>query len=184
MEKEQPTTEALEMQRQYSELERQIVRFTNIDNESFTHSFNGISITVQAGQSYIGRLPECDHLALHLARKIISREKKSRPDQEKVGNLWTEKEITDMKEKILSQLGKEERTTTTPEEARKKDLASLERKFEPKVEKHKEETKIEKKDVIADLEKRGVKVDVSKSKEELLAQLMDLEAKGVEPSLE
>ena len=35
-----------------------------------------------------------------------------------------------------------------------------------------------KKDVIKDLESRGVKVDVSKSKEELLEQLMELESKG------
>ena len=164
------------MQRQADELERKIVRFTNIDSESFTHSFRGISITVSASQSLNLRLPEADHLAIHLARKIISRQKKTLPNQDKIGNLWTEKEITDLKEKILSPMGMEESAGISPEEAHKKDVEQLQKKFQP------EPVRVEvtKKDVIADLEKRGVKVDVTKSKEELLEQVLDLESKGIE----
>ena len=54
-EKKEPENE--KMERIAAEMERQIIRFTNIEEESFTHSFRGISITVHAGQSYIGRLP-------------------------------------------------------------------------------------------------------------------------------
>lgn len=182
---EEKTPEALEMQRKADELERVIVRFTNIDNESFTHSFRGISITVGAGQSLNLRLPEADHLATHLARKILSRRKKAEPNQDKIGNLWTEKEITDMKEKILSPLGTEETGSISPEEARKRDVEALQTKFSPDgSQKEPVQTKVSKRDVITDLEGRGVKVDVSKSKEELLEQVMALESKGIEPSVE
>ena len=172
---EQKSSEALEMQRQADELERQIVRFTNIDSEGFTHSFRGISITVNAGQSLNLRLPEADHLALHLARKILSREKKARPNQDKIGNLWTDKEIDDLKKKILSPIGTEEVAGISAEEKHKKDVEQLQEKFQPKL------AEVTKKDVIVDLEKRGVKVDVEKSKDELLAQLLELEEKGIEP---
>jgi len=181
MSEERPTKEALEMQRRADEIERQIVRFTNIDSESFTHSFRGISNSFAPGASQAMRLPEADHLAIHLARKIISRNKRKLPD-DKVVNLWTDAEIEDMKKKIISPLGEEEGTRLTPDQAHTKDLEALNKKFPKPSEPTVSNTPVlvTKKDVIADLEKRGVKVDVSLSREELLAQLMDLEAKGIE----
>uniref|UniRef100_A0A6M3ILK2 Uncharacterized protein n=1 Tax=viral metagenome TaxID=1070528 RepID=A0A6M3ILK2_9ZZZZ len=183
---EEITPEAFEMKRQAEERERKIVRFTNIDNESFTHSYSGISRTVAAGRSFVGRLPECDHLAMHLARKILAREKKTTT---KEGNLWNNKEVDTMKEKILSPLGEEGEESKSLEQIRIKDSEELEKRFQPKVNQIDEEggsnknnpVIVSKKDVITDLEKRGVKADISKSKEELLAQLLELEAQGVEP---
>lgn len=156
------------------ENERRIVRFKNIDNESFTHSFRGVSITVQAGEEYTGRFPECDHLATHLARKILSREAKKNVAKDKVIKLWTPEQIVEMKKEILTPIGTQEpKVAVTPEEKRNEDIKKIEKDFSPKP-----VPQVTKKQVIAELEKRGVKPDVKKTLEELLKELMELEAQG------
>jgi hypothetical protein len=162
------------IQQQAEELERRIVRFTNIDKESFTHSYRGVSITVQARESYVGRFPECDHLALHLARKMLSREAKSRVSKNEPVKLWTPEQIVEMKGKILTPMGDEAPPAPpTAEEKRKEDLEKIQKDFP------KEPTPpVTKKDVIAELEKRGVKADIKKTLNELLQDLMKLEAVG------
>ena len=164
------------MERAASELERRIVRFTNIDTESFTHSFRGISITVKAGESYVGRLPEGNHLAKHLARKILAREKKKTVKQDRGVQLWTDDEVQKLKQEILSDVGEEAANERfTPEEARNKDTAQLADKYDES----KQDSDVSKKDVIKELESRGIKVDESKSQEELLEDLMTSEAEGL-----
>lgn len=162
-------------EKEAEELERKIVRFTNIDKESFTHSYRGVSITVQAGEGYIGRFPELNHLATHLARKILSRnakEGKSKTD-DKI-KLWTPEQIEELKGRILTHVGNDApKSAPSLEEKRKEDLESIKKEFEPEP-----LPPVTKKDVIAELEKRGTKPDISKSKEELLKDLMDLEAQG------
>jgi len=171
---------------------RTIVRFTNIDKESFTHSFNGISMTVGSGESIPLRLPEAEHLALHLARKILSRNvKKVTPSTTGV-TLWNDNTVAELQAKMLTTLGNEGRENISPEEAHKRDLERLKKDFdtEPQgvstsnvtenvIEDKKETINVTKKMIIDDLEKRGVKVDVSKTKEELLNQLMELEQQGI-----
>lgn len=166
----------VDIQKQAEENERRIVRFTNIDSEDFTHSFRGISITVKKGESYIARLPEGDHLATHLARKILSREKKAKgADKDPKGTiLWSDKEIDELKDKIIQEVGSETPKTITPEEERKRDQENLQQKYSPTP----KAPDVTKADIIKDLEARGEKVDVKKSKEELLQQLMDAEAQG------
>jgi spore germination cell wall hydrolase CwlJ-like protein len=125
-------------------------------------------------------------LATHLARKIISRKKKDTLPDEKITLLWTDEEVAEIKKKIISQIGTDDTASLTPEQAHQKDQDELNEKFGnklpppnksvPRVEKPAEE--VTKKDVILELEKRGVKVDQEKSKDELLAQLMELEAQG------
>lgn len=159
------------------ENERRIVNFTNIDKEDFTHSFRGISITVRKGVTDIMRFPEADHLATHLARKMISREKKEKGglDKDPKGTiLWTKEEIDELKKQILKDVGTDTPQTLTPEQAREKDREGLKKDFgtKPKVE------DVTKAQIIEDLKKKGVDPDVKKSKEELLQQLMDLEAQG------
>ena len=169
-EKKEPENERIE--RIAAEMERQIIRFTNIDKESFTHSFRGISITIHAGQSYIGRLPECDHLAIHLARKILAREKKAIWGKEKAGNLWTDEEIYALKQKILTSLAVEESKKHTTEEIRKQDLEKLQKEYTP--------VQVTKEQIIKDLENRGLKVDKRHSERELLSQLIEAEQAGIE----
>jgi len=162
--------------------ERRIVRFTNIDNESFTHSFRGVSITVFAGESYPCRFPEADHLATHLARKILARKKKSMKITERNGiMLWTQPEIDKMKEEIITEIASETNNRMTAEEARQKDLENLKTKYSGgnvKTVMPAPTAQVTKQDVIASLKERGSKVDVTKTKEELLQQLMALEATG------
>lgn len=167
-------------QRIAEENERKIVRFTNIDREDFTHSFRGISITVRKGESYLCRFPEGDHLATHLARKMIAREKKSRPDPDYKGSvLYTKEEVEGMKAKILSTEGSEVPERFTPEEERKRDLESIKEKYAPATTSPPQQKApdITKADIIRDLKARGIEPDVKKTKEELLAQLIEAEAK-------
>jgi hypothetical protein len=102
-EKNRPSKEALEMQRKADEMDRIIVSFTNIDSETFTHAFKGITNSVMPGASVPMRLTEADHLATHLARKIISRKKKDTLPDEKITLLWTDEEVAEIKKKIISQ---------------------------------------------------------------------------------
>ena len=157
------------------ERDRVIARFTNIDNESFTHSYKGVSITVQAGESYMGRLPECEHLAHHLARKILAREAKRKisPMDNKI-RLWTPEQLRDLESKIVVRVNKEESTSNpTPEEARRQDLEQIAKNVPSKP-----VPEVTKKDVIAELKSRGVEANIRMTKEELLNQLMELEAQG------
>lgn len=161
-------------EKEAEELERRIVRFTNIDKESFTHAYRGVSITVQAGESYIGRFPECNHLATHLARKMLAREAKSKVSKNEPVKLWTPEGIEELKGKILTPMGNE--TPPAPptlEEKRKEDLEKIKKEFpvEPA-------PPVTKKDVIVELKKRGVEADVKKTLKELLEQLMELESQG------
>ena len=173
-----------EMERQAEELERRIVRFTNIDSESFTHSYRGVSIRVDAGKSYVGRLPEADHLATHLARKILSREKKKNTPKDRGVNLWNQQEIDELKSKILSSVGEEASPESmSPEQARKIDQKRLEEQFGPKSEPKPKAPapKVTRKQLIEDLESRGIKVDPASTNEQLQEQVLDAEAKGILP---
>ena len=163
-----------EIEKEAEELERRIVRFTNVDRESFTYAYRGVSITVQAGESYIGRFPECNHLATHLARKILSREAKSKSNKNDPVKLWTPEQIEELRGRIITPMGNEAPSAApTPEDKRKEDLRKIETEFPQKP-----VPPVTKKEVIADLKKRGVEADVNKSLAELLKQLMELEAQG------
>ncbi len=188
MPQEQKTPEQRELEQRAEELERKIVRFKNIDNERFTHSFRGITISVDAGEEYICRFPEGDHLATHLARKIISREKKAITPHNKGINLFDNRNVAEMKTKIITPLATEGgKESVSAEEARQRDLKGLSEVYAPKpvtfppVVPIKPAKEVNKKDIIADIKSRGVEPDITKSKEELLEQLMDLEAQGIEP---
>ena len=172
---EKKSKSQLEMEMAAEALERQIVRFKNIDKESFTHSFRGNSITIGAGNEMILRLPEADHLAIHLARKILKREKLRNAPPFFETNLFPEAEIKELKEKILSEV-ESDPEPISKEDVRRKDLEDLQKKYAqtPQI-------TVAKKDIIKDLESRGLKVDYSKSKEELLIELNEAEQKGIMP---
>ena len=172
-----------EMERKAEELERKIVRFTNIDHESFTHSYRGVSITVGAGENYPMRLPEADHLATHLARKILAREKKKVTPKDRGVNLWNIQEVDELKGKILSPLGEEASPATmSPEQARKFDQDKLQKEFGPKpTSKKVSAPKVTRKQLIEDLESRGLKVDPASTNEQLQEQILQAEADGVTP---
>lgn len=158
------------------ENERRIVRFTNIDKESFTHAFRGIKISIKAGESYMARYPEGDHLATHLARKMIAREKKAGgADKDPKGSvLYTDVEIDELKKKIVQEVGTETPEKMTPEQERERDLERINREHKPK----EKPADVSKADIIKSLKERGIEPDINRSKDELLTQLMEVEAQG------
>lgn len=158
--------------------ERTIAKMTNIDSEDFTHSYCGVSVTIQVGREFIGRLPEIEHLALHLARKILSRETKKRIAKNEQGaRLWTPEQVEEMKKSMITVMGSEDQKPTfTPEETRERDREKIKESMGIKEEAPKVE--VTKKEVIDELKKRGAEINATKTKEELLQQLMALEAQG------
>ena len=175
---QEPNFEGKTAEQVAEENERRIVRFTNIDGEDFTHSFRGISITVRAGESYVGRFPECDHLATHLARKMLARARKasmSNQEKESGKHLFTKEEVEALKEKILTPQGVESPKTLTPEEKRRLDLEMISKGLGR--EESGEPVKVTKADVIRDLKAKGVKPDENKSRDELLKELIELESR-------
>ena len=172
-----------EMERKAEELERKIVRFTNIDHESFTHSYRGVSIKVDAGKNYVGRLPEVDHLATHLARKILAREKKKNTPKDRGVNLWNTQEVDELKAKIISPVGEElSPDVISPEAARKLDQERLAKEFDkPEPKPRTPAPKVTRKQLIEDLESRGLKVDPASTNEQLQEQVLQAEADGVLP---
>lgn len=159
------------------ENERLIVRFTNIDHEAFTHSFRGISTTIDAGKSVTRRFTEGDHLATHLARKILSRKRKAEMTkaQHQAGkHLYNEQEVQILKDRILTKLGSETPKPLTPKEIRDRDIERIEKEFPTE----KPKGEVTKADVIKELKELGAEVDINKSKEELLKQRIELEAKS------
>ena len=161
------------------ELERRFTRFTNIDIEAFTHSYEGISTTLQKGKSIALRATEAQHLATHLARKILSREKKAKGEGKTDQVLWLEKGVDELMARMITPLGEDVAPeAVSREEAHANDVKDLQERFPEESPKRKEEKPVEKADVIEDLKSRGVDVDVNKSKEELLQDLIALEAQG------
>lgn len=164
--------DANKAQRVAEENERRIIKFKNIDNESFTHSFRGISITVKPGVEHTCRFPEGDHLALHLSRKMLARAKKKILGNKKAGTLYKDNEVNELKEKMLTPVGSETPEKLTAEEERKRDLEQIKEKYDEK----EPAPEVSKADVIKDLKAKGVEPDIKKSKDELLAQLVETEA--------
>lgn len=156
---------------------RKVVKFTNIDDETFTHSYDGIQLTLRSGAAQAMPWMEADHYAKHLARKMLSKQWKERTKNDRMKSelKYTEEAVNELKGQILTELGEiEAPENLNKEESKKREREALNAKFIPKP----SIPEVTKKDVIEELKKRGAEVDINKSKEELLVQLMDLEAQG------
>lgn len=153
----------------FQELNQKIIKFTNIDVESFTHSYGGVSFTARSGMSIIGTWHLCDHLATHLARKILAREKKKtiKPNEKHV--LYTDEQVELFKKKILSDINETENQDNVNTE---KVMAEI----KPKEVKSPEPVKVTRQDIIRDLKARGLKFDIHKTNAELLQMIVDSEA--------
>ena len=58
-----------------------VLTFKNIDDEDFTHQFHGEQITVEAGELKILPAKVANHLAKHLAYKILIKEAQKIEDE-------------------------------------------------------------------------------------------------------
>lgn len=157
---------------------RKVVKFTNIDDETFTHSYDGVQLTLRAGASQAMPWMEADHYSTHLARKMLSKRWKERGgDRMKSELKYTNEQVEEMKKDMIADLGELDAPENLDKtEAKRREREALNEKFG--VTEKKPVPEISKKDVINELTKRGQKVDIAKSKEELLNQLMDLEIIG------
>lgn len=148
-----------------------IVRFTNITNEDFTHSYHGQSFTVKATESLrfpydLGRL-----LARHLARKVLF---SSAPKEKLLVDraLFTEVDEGALIARILS----DETNSPVPKELSQEEI--LRQRVDSLNANPPEGTSVNavsagrtKADVIAELEKAGLPVDKRMSMAKLEEQL-------------
>lgn len=169
-----------EIEREAEEKERTIVQFENVDIEDFTHSFRGVTITIRKGAREPMRLPEAMHMAKHLAKKILSREAKQRtPDRMKETTKYTPEQLLEKMNSILRVVGVQETgPALTPAQQRERDQQELKKEFSQETPPAPE---VSKADIIKDLKSRGLKVDVTKTKEELLNELIAAESQGIRP---
>lgn len=163
-----------EARKKVQKVNNTIIRFTNIDDEDFRHKYDGVPYEVEAGESLMMPFPVGDHLAKHLAMKMLkSKKKKNQPDGRKEHgktiNYYNDKEIGELKNKILSE--KEEKPV--PEE--KSDGEKMKEKTEAMNEKV-ENASVDKKQVIKELKERGIDFNPRDSKEELLELIKKDEA--------
>lgn len=149
-----------------------IATFTNIDVDDFSHSYDGQTFFVAAGEAKVFPYSLADHLAKHLARKILLKgDKVIAMKDDQTGGLghpiWSEEAEIELKRRIL---GEVQTQTVAPEPTEQEKVAAKVEELntltpvDP-------DTFISKKDVIAKLEAKGIPVDVRKTKDELLAQL-------------
>lgn len=160
--------------------ERIVVEFKNIDNETFTHSYEGLKLTIHPGEKKLLRLPEAEHYAKHLARKIAMRAKTAE-ELKKDDSAYTHEDETSLANRMIVRVGQEGEENLSAEESHKKDLEQLQAKYgkkddKPKGEmKEKEETKVTKHMVLKELRELGKDPDPSLSLPELLQMRTDLE---------
>lgn len=161
--------------------EGKVVRFTNITDERFEHAFGGTPFFVEAGESKLMPWTIADHLATHLARKILLKNDASlsvydpKDPTGGVGKpIWNADEEAKVKSKILGEIMEQaveaEKTEVEKlQEQIKKLNEFVASKFgseeQPKV--VQEGQYQDKAEVIAELEKRGIQFDARQKKEKL-----------------
>lgn len=151
-----------------------VVTFTNISEEEFEHSYNGQVYFVAAGETLILPFSLADHLAKHLARKIlISQDKIVSVKDDVTGGLgapiWSEEAVNALKAKILGEVeSRKQDLPKSEDEILREKISELNQVADEPAD---AETYRSKKDVIEALEAKGKPVDVRKTKDELLEQL-------------
>lgn len=168
-----------------------VVKFTNITNEDFSHAFGGTPFFVKAGETMLLPFELAEHLAKHLARKILLNNDKSlkvyNPNDLTGGTgqpIWTqEEEIKKMGEIMGEVMERPLETEKTETEKLQEQIAklnefvveklgpqeaSLEASLEASVTTSSSEVGYkDKADVIAELTKRGISFDARLNKSNL-----------------
>lgn len=171
-------------EREMARINNSAVLFNNIDDEDFTHSFDGIPYTVKTGEKQIFTYPVGNLLARHLAKRILRKRAVASGavgDKDKTGRaivMYTETKILELVAKILE--NKYERPLPkrqTPGEIEKARTEQMRAEFGDKLKDDK--PPVTKKDVIEELKKRKITFDPRKSRDELLAILTQSETDDV-----
>lgn len=158
-----------------------VITIKNIDNEDFSHTYDGFAYTIRAGETLPFQYPVGMLIAKHLAMKIVRKKAKeeanfkSNVDKKSI-NLYTGKALEPYIQKIIIS------TVDKPLPAEKSEGELLHEKTEELQKNFKKEAaskpQVDKKEVIAELKKRGVKHDPRATKEDLLALLTEAEMQG------
>ena len=165
-----------------------VVIFTNIDDQDFEHAYNGQPFRVPAGESQHMPFDLANHLATHLARKILLKGDTGKnifdPTDKSGGSgikIFGETEERKLKDKILGNTYQVERPREESEVERLQREVSELNKFvkdnvpglkavesTPIVGDNSYETKA---DVIAKLNSLGIKFDARQNKDKLIEHL-------------
>ena len=173
-----------------------VVIFTNIDDQDFEHAYGGQPFTILAGQSQHMPFDLADHLATHLARKILLRGDSGKniydPNDKSGGSgskIWGLEEEMALKNKILGNTYQVERAKEETEVERlKREVSELNSFVRANVPSSKPESApVEnptmqikssglddyetKADVIAKMNELGIKFDARQNKDKLVEQL-------------
>jgi len=171
-----------------------VVIFTNIDDQDFEHAYNGQPFRVPAGESQHMPFDLADHLATHLARKILLRGDGGKniydPTDKSGGSgikIFGPEEEGKLKEKILGNTYQVERPKTESEVERlQREVKELNQFVKDNVPGLKKADPAEqlvgspatsgdvyetKADVIAKLNSLGIKFDARQNKDKLIEHL-------------
>lgn len=146
-----------------------VVKFTNIDSEDFTHSYDGYPWTIKAGESQFFPVGHARLFAKHLAQKMIMKRKKASAEGKMDGTiLFKEHDMDDLKNKILSESHELPQEQKSPQEVYRERVKEINETLLPQI--TVEDAQMTKAQLIVALKERGEKVDVKKSKDELFEQ--------------
>lgn len=157
-----------------------IVNFTNIDTETFTHSFDGVPQTINAGATLPMQWIVADLYATHLARKMLNRERRHtlKPGDRK--RVYTEEEVDTRKVTMIREIAPvESRDIIPPAEQIARRTAQVAAAITTPTPQKRQQAALDKQMIVEELERRGVRVDRRKSKEDLEAHLRSLEEERV-----
>ncbi|HDZ13687.1 hypothetical protein LCGC14_1241000 [marine sediment metagenome] len=169
-------------ERKMAKINNAVVTIVNPTKEDFTHSYDGIPFTLNAGETLPFPYPVGMHLAKHLAMRMIRKDaetagKLKGTDDRKSVTLYTGKSLEPYIAKIV--VNKEDKplpSVKTESQVLKEKTEEMHKQF-PKNTKTEKEP-VTKKDVITELRSRDIKFNARLSREDLLKILIESEAKG------
>ena len=167
-------------ERKMAQKNNSIVTIKNPTKNAFTHSYDGFSYTIEAGETLPFPYPVGMHLAKHLAMKM-SRDDAQKgvakgADKSNV-NMYSEQRMS----KYLSQIIVDRKDQPLP--AQKSEGELMREKTQEMQESQGKDAndpaaKVTKKSVMEELDKRKIRYNPRDSKEDLLAQLTQAEMDG------
>lgn len=160
-----------------------VVILENPTDKDFTHSYDGIPWTINAGERIAIQYPIAMLLARHLAMRTLRDDKFNRKiigkgHMEKEINVFEEANIVALINKmVVKTVTREAEVELSEAEKMKLKAKALQEEFKDELKKKdpEEPEPMDKKEVIAELTKRGVKFDARATKEKLFELLIDSE---------
>lgn len=169
-------------EKKMARLNNSVITLKNIDDEDFTHSYDGVPYTIRKYEVLPFPYPVGLLLAKHLAMKMLRKEAKKNKDfkstsDKKNVNLYKPQSLNDLMSKII--VDKQDKPLPAEKsqgEIMKEKTKELQQGVKEKA--LDESPEVTKNDIIAELEKRGIKFNPRDKKEVLLSLLIEAEQAG------